>query len=448
MKITVIGTGYVGLVSGACLAQTGHEVTCVDKIEQKISNLKQGIIPIYEPGLDKLVAENRNAGRLHFSTDLADAIKDAQVIMIAVGTPCRVNDGCADLQYVYAVAKEIAESLDHHAVIVTKSTVPAGTGHQIARLMRKTNPNADFAIASNPEFLREGSAIYDFMEPDRIVVGLENGNGRDIMESLYRPFVAKGHKVLYTDIVSSELIKYAANTFLATKVSFINEMADLCEKVGGNVQDVAEGMGSDNRIGPKFLQPGPGYGGSCFPKDTMAMVNIGERMLSPITIVEAVIAVNRARPHRMVAKISDAVQGDLTGKKIALLGLTFKPETDDVRDSTALVIAEELVRAGAHVVAYDPQGMHEAYMVLGDDITYAENSEEALTGADVMVLATEWKTFCELKPAYLKKTLKHPVVADLRNVFDPAEMEHHGFIYRSVGRPSVDAYSREEQAVA
>lgn len=444
MKVAVVGTGYVGLVSGTCLAQVGHEVTCVDKAEQKIVDLKKGVIPIYEPGLDELVKDNAAAGRLRFSTNLREAMKDAEIIVIAVGTPCRPGDGFADLRYVYAVAKEIGESLDHYAVIVTKSTVPAGTGHEVARIIREQNPNAEFDIASNPEFLREGNAIYDFMEPDRIVVGIENARARAAMEKLYKPFADNGYTVMYTDIISSELIKYAANTFLATKVSFINEMADLCEKVGGNVQDIAKGMGLDSRIGPKFLQPGPGYGGSCFPKDTLAMVNIGERVLSPITIVEAVIAVNRARPHRMMAKIAEAAKTSLRGQNVALLGLTFKPDTDDVRDSTALIIAEELARAGAKVTAYDPHGMHEARKVIGDVIAYAESKEEALKDADIMVLATEWAEFCQLTPAYLKTVLAQPVVVDLRNVFNPQEMDENGFCYHSIGRPAVESYVRED----
>jgi UDPglucose 6-dehydrogenase len=447
MKVAVIGTGYVGLVSGTCLAQVGHEVTCVDKMEEKITKLSQGVIPIYEPGLDNLVMSNHKEGRLHFTTSLKDAIKDAEAIVIAVGTPCRAQDGCADLRYVFGVAEEIAQSLDHYAVIVTKSTVPAGTGHEIQRIIRGINPNAEFDIASNPEFLREGNAIFDFMEPDRVVVGVENNRAHTVMAELYRPFADKGYEVIYTDIISSELIKYAANTFLATKVSFINEMADLCEKVGGNIQDVARGMGSDNRIGPKFLQPGPGYGGSCFPKDTQAMVNIGERALSPISIVEAVIAVNRARPHRMVAKIVEAADGDVRGKKIALLGLTFKPDTDDVRDSTALIIAEELANRGANVVAYDPQGMHEAQKVIGACIDYADNTEQAIKGADLLVLATEWKAFCDLEPDYLKTQLKQPVMVDLRNVFDPEAMKRKGFTYYSVGRSAVNV-SATPQAVA
>lgn len=448
MKIAVVGTGYVGLVSGTCLAEVGHDVVCVDNAEEKITRLKRGEIPIYEPGLEALVEENREEGRLQFTTNLKEAMQGAEAVMIAVGTPCRPLDGCADLRYVYAVAREIAESLDHYAVVITKSTVPAGTGREIERIIREINPDADFDMASNPEFLREGNAINDFMQPDRIVVGVESPRARAKMAELYRYFSARSAAVQFTDITSSELIKYAANTFLATKVSFINEMADLCEKVGGNIQDVARGMGSDSRIGPKFLQPGPGYGGSCFPKDTLAIVNIGERVLSPITIVETVIAVNRARPHRMVAKVTRAAKEDLRGKKIALLGLAFKPNTDDVRDSTALIIAEELARLGAHVVAYDPQGMKEAKKFLGDAITYADSTQAALDKADIMVLATEWQEFCNLKPEALKNSLNHPVVVDLRNVFDPEVMERHGFTYHSVGRKPVDGYVQQAAIAA
>lgn len=437
MRITIVGTGYVGLVSGTCLAQIGWDVTCVDNVQEKITKLEKGIIPIYEPGLDELVLSNMKAGRLRFTTDLASAAKQADVVIIAVGTPTRRQDGNADLQYVYAAAREVAHALQGYTVIVTKSTVPAGTGHEIKRIISGENPDAEFDIASNPEFLREGNAIFDFMEPDRIVVGTETERACGVMRKLYQPFTKRGVELVETDIVSSELIKYAANTFLATKVSFINEMADLCESVGGNIQDVARGMGSDSRIGHKFLQPGPGYGGSCFPKDTLAMVHIGERALSSTTIVEAVIAVNRARPHRMVAKIRRALGDEVRGKKIGLLGLTFKPNTDDVRDSTILVIAEELAYMGANVVAYDPQGMHEARKVIGDVITYGANADEVLQDADLAVLGTEWAEFCAITPQQFKKQLKHPVVVDLRNVFNPQAMAEQGIVYHSVGRAPV-----------
>jgi UDPglucose 6-dehydrogenase len=437
MQVVVIGTGYVGLVSGTCLAAVGHDVICVDKMEDKIAKLKKGVIPIYEPGLDAMVKENAAAGRLSFSTDLGASLKKAEIIVIAVGTPTRKLDGNADLQYVHAAAREIGEKLDHYAVVVTKSTVPAGTGQNVKRLINEANPKLQFDIASNPEFLREGNAIFDFMEPDRIVVGTENERAREQMAALYKPFSDKGAPIIFTDIISSELIKYAANTFLATKVSFINEMADICERVGGNVEDVARGMGSDKRIGMQFLKPGPGYGGSCFPKDTLAMVHIGERALSPATIVEAVIAVNRARPHRMVAKVLTAAGDNVRGKRIALLGLTFKPETDDVRDSTALIIAEELRQNGATVVAYDPQGMHEAEKVIGDAVDYAKSTEDALKGADIVVLATEWKEFCDVPLARYKALLKAPVMVDLRNVFKPEQMAEAGFTYYSIGREPV-----------
>ncbi len=448
MNIVVIGTGYVGLVSGTCFAEMGFNVTCVDKIEDKINKLKENIIPIYEPGLEEMVARNVTAGRITFTTDLAAALKDADIVSIAVGTPTRKLDGYADLTYVFDAAKEIATALDHYAVIVTKSTVPAGTGYKIREIIQRTNPSLEFDIASNPEFLREGNAITDFMEPDRVVCGTESTRAREHMAKLYAPLAKAGAEIIHTDIISSELIKYAANTFLATKVSFINEMADLCEKVGGNITDVAYGMGTDQRIGNKFLQPGPGYGGSCFPKDTTAMVNIGERALSPITIVDAVVKVNRARPHRMVAKIIDAAGGDIEGKKIAFLGLTFKPNTDDVRDSIAILVADELARSGATVVAYDPKGMDEAKEVIGQTVTYATDTDEALQDADVMVLATEWSEFCALSPDTLRSKLKQPIVVDLRNAYDPAAMQQAGFDYISIGRAPVFAYSGEQAALA
>lgn len=443
MKIAVIGTGYVGLVSGACFAELGFEVTCVDKMAAKIDALRAGSIPIYEPGLEDMVMRNVAAGRLQFTTDLAEAIRGAEIISIAVGTPTRKQDGYADLSYVYAAAREIAEHLDHYAVIVTKSTVPAGTNHEIAQIMRQANPALEFDIASNPEFLREGCAVEDFLKPDRVVVGTEAERARALMARLYAPLSEQGVPVIFTDIVSSELIKYAANTFLATKVSFINEMADLCEKVGGNIQDIARGMGTDSRIGPKFLQPGPGYGGSCFPKDTLAMVNIGERALSKATIVEAVIAVNRARPHKMMAKVLEAAGGSVRGKRVALLGLTFKPDTDDVRDSVALILAEELARGGAQVQAYDPKGAAHAREMLGDSVTYAPDAEAALRGAELAVLATEWQEFRNLTPARLKSLLAAPLLVDLRNIYDPAAMADAGFTYVSIGRPAIAAAQSE-----
>lgn len=435
MRIAVIGTGYVGLVTGACLAHVGWEVTCVDNVKDKIDGLKKGIVPIYEPGLEELVQTNKR--RLHFTTCLADAIDGAEIIIIAVGTPTRKLDGNADLRYIFAAAEEIARSLRHYAVIATKSTVPAGTGFQIKRIIAQTNPRLDFDVASNPEFLREGNAIDDFLKPDRIVIGTENHVAARLLEDLYQPFTEKGVELIRTDIVSSELIKYAANTFLATKVSFINEMADICEKVGGNIDDVARGMGSDTRIGQAFLRPGPGYGGSCFPKDTLAMARIGQKLLSPASIVEAVISVNRLRTHRMVAKIVHAADDDVRGKRIALLGLTFKPDTDDVRDSVPVMIAEELSQLGAKVRAYDPKGMEQARSLLGDAIEYCKCLEDAVTDAQACVIATEWKEFCERKPSEYKHLLARCVIVDLRNVFSLKQMAGEGLTYFSIGRPVI-----------
>ncbi|ALN71208.1 UDP-glucose/GDP-mannose dehydrogenase family protein [Aureimonas sp. AU20] len=439
LKLAVIGTGYVGLVSGACLAEAGHYVICVDQVPAKIEKLRAGLIPIYEPGLDEVVHRNAAAGRLGFTTDIAEAVSGADIVMIAVGTPTRKLDGNADLQYVFAASRDIARALTHPAVIVTKSTVPAGTGMEIKRIIARENPTLDFDIASNPEFLREGNALSDFMKPDRIVVGTETERARAVMEALYRPFTAQGFELISTDIVSAELIKYAANTFLATKVSFINEMADICEKVGGNISDISRGMGSDKRIGRAFLQPGPGYGGSCFPKDTLAMVHIGEKALSPATIVEAVIAVNRARPHRMVAKVVAAAGGDVRGKTVALLGLTFKPETDDVRDSVAVLVAEQLAGQGALVRAYDPQGMDHARELLGEAVDYAPSMDAALDRADLCVLATEWREFAERPLADYKRLLRTPMIVDFRNVFVPAEVAKAGLGYLSIGRAGVPA---------
>jgi UDPglucose 6-dehydrogenase len=448
MKIAVIGTGYVGLVSGTCFAELGFDVVCVDKVKSKVESLQAGIVPIYEPQLEELIKKNVAAGRLQFSDNLSESISGAEVISIAVGTPTRKQDGNADLTYVYEVAREIANSLKHYAVIVTKSTVPAGTNAEIKRIISSVSSNLEFDVASNPEFLREGSAIDDFLNPERVVVGTETERARTLMAKLYQPLQDRGSEIIHTDLISSELIKYAANTFLATKVSFINEMADLCEKVGGNIVDVARGMGTDSRIGSRFLQPGPGYGGSCFPKDTLAMVHIGERALSPITIVEAVIAVNRSRPHRMVAKIIDAASGEVRGKKIALLGLAFKANTDDVRDSVALIIAEELARQGAEVIAYDPKGMPHTKDILGDIITYADSTQAALSGADLAVIATEWKEFAELTNSQFTSALKQPLVIDLRNLFNPQNMAEAGITYHCVGRQLVNPSEKSVNKVA
>ena len=448
MKIAVIGTGYVGLVSGTCFAELGFEVVCVDKDKRKVESLQKGIVPIYEPELEELIIKNVAAGRLHFSDNLAESIQGAEVISIAVGTPTRKQDGNADLTYVYNVAREIAASIKHYAVVVTKSTVPAGTNQEIKRIILAANPKAEFDIASNPEFLREGSAVGDFLNPERVVLGTETERAKEVLARLYAPLKAKGSEILHTDVTSSELIKYASNTFLATKVSFINEMADLCEKVGGNIIDVAKGMGTDSRIGSKFLSPGPGYGGSCFPKDTLAMVHIGERALSPITIVEAVIAVNRSRPHRMVAKVIDAAGGNVRGKRIALLGLAFKANTDDVRDSVAIIIAEELARHGANVIAYDPKGMPHTKEILGDSITYVDSTDSAMQGADLCVLATEWKEFAELTPECIIRLQKEPLLVDLRNLFDPQAMAEAGIAYHSVGRQFVCPVEAKKQIEA
>jgi UDPglucose 6-dehydrogenase len=438
MKIAVIGTGYVGLVSGTCFAELGFNVVCVDKVKAKVESLQAGIVPIYEPQLEELIKKNVAAGRLQFSDDLASSIDGAEIISIAVGTPTRKQDGNADLSYVYAVASEIAESLKNYAVIVTKSTVPAGTNHEIKRIITAAAPKLEFDVASNPEFLREGSAVDDFLNPERVVVGTETKRAQELMAKLYEPLKNKGSQLIFTDLISSELIKYAANTFLATKVSFINEMADLCEKVGGNIEDIALGMGTDSRIGGRFLQPGPGYGGSCFPKDTLAMVHISERALSPVTIVEAVIAVNRSRPHRMVAKIINAAGGEVRGKKIALLGLAFKANTDDVRDSVALIIAEELANRGANIVAYDPKGKPHARDILGDIIAYADSLNEAMVGADFAVIATEWQEFATITPAQFKSALKQPMIVDLRNLYKPQIMAEAGINYHSIGRKFIE----------
>jgi UDPglucose 6-dehydrogenase len=445
-QVAVIGTGYVGLVSGSCLAEAGWRVACVDQVEAKIEKLKAGIIPIYEPGLDEVVARNAEAGRLTFTTDIAEALRAAEIVIIAVGTPTRKLDGNADLQYVYAASRDIARNLDHYAVVVTKSTVPAGTGNEVRRIIERENPSLDFDVASNPEFLREGNAVSDFMKPDRIVIGTDSARAREQLEALYRPFTSQGFELISTDIISSELIKYAANTFLATKVSFINEMADICEKVGGDIGAISRGMGSDKRIGREFLKPGPGYGGSCFPKDTLAMVHIGEKALSPATIVEAVITVNRSRPHRMVAKVLQAAGGSVDGRTIGLLGLTFKPNTDDVRDSVAVLVAEQLVQRGAIVRAYDPKGSEHAREMLGDAITYCATMAEAIEGADLCVLATEWDEFVRFPLDGYRAALRHPIMVDFRNVFSLEAMTQAGFEYHSIGRTSVQAPAPEALA--
>ena len=435
MRIAMIGSGYVGLVSGACFAEFGFDVTCVDKDEDKIARLNTGKMPIFEPGLGALVAKNTGAGRLIFSTDVTAAVAAADVVFIAVGTPSRRGDGHADLGYVHAAAEEIAGALSGYTVVVTKSTVPVGTGCEVHRIIAAARPDADFDVASNPEFLREGSAIGDFMRPDRVVIGADSARARDVLGRLYRPLNLLDTPIVYTSRETAELIKYATNAFLATKITFINQVADLCEKVGADVTDVARGMGLDGRIGPKFLHPGPGYGGSCFPKDTLALVKTARDSGVPVSIVETVVSFNNARKHAMAQRILQAMEGDARGKIVAVLGLTFKPNTDDMRESPALDILPALVAAGAEVRAFDPEGMDEARKLL-KDVTFAENIDAALAGADCLVLLTEWNQFRSLDPAEIKAAMRTPVVVDVRNVFHPAEMAAAGISYTSIGRPS------------
>lgn len=433
MRITMIGTGYVGLVSGACFADFGHQVTCVDKDAGKIAALHRGEIPIYEPGLDELVAANVKAGRLDFTTDLTVPVGEADAVFIAVGTPSRRGDGHADLSYVYAAAKEIAAALKGFTVVVTKSTVPVGTGDEVERLIRETNPTADAAVASNPEFLREGAAIRDFKFPDRIVIGTADERARKVMGEIYRPLSLNQGPLMYTARRTAELIKYAANAFLATKITFINEMADLAEKVGADVQDVARGIGMDNRIGSKFLHAGPGFGGSCFPKDTRALVQTAHDHDVPVRIVEAVLAVNDNRKRAMARKVSHALGGNMRGKTIAVLGLTFKPDTDDMREAPSIPLVTGLTDMGAKVKAFDPAGMAQAKAEL-PDITYCEDAYDCAKGADALVIVTEWVQFRALDLPRLKAAMAQPIVVDLRNIYRPAEMAEHGFSYHSVGR--------------
>lgn len=437
MKIAVIGTGYVGLVSGACLAEFGHEVTCIDKDETKIARLKRGDIPIYEPGLETMVQKNVQAGRLIFSTESSPGVPEAQVIFIAVGTPAsRRGDGYADLSFVYDAAKQLAPYLKDYTVIVNKSTVPVGTARQVARIISSTNPEADFDVASNPEFLREGAAINDFMRPDRVVIGVETSRAEEVLKSLYRPLYLIETPFVITTIETSELIKYAANGFLATKISFINEIANICEEIGADVQAVAKGIGLDGRIGKKFLHAGPGYGGSCFPKDTHALMRVAQDHGVACRIIEAVVEVNAAQKARMSRKIRQALGGSEAGKTIAVLGLAFKPETDDIRDAPAITILSALVEHGATIRAHDPQAMDEARAVL-PDITYCANAYEACEGADAVVLMTEWNEYRALDLLRIKSLLKSPIFVDLRNVYRPTAMRDLGFSYYSVGRAPV-----------
>ena len=434
MRIAMIGSGYVGLVSGACFAQFGHDVVCVDKEESKIARLRKGEMPIYEPGLDRMVVDNMRAGRLTFATDLRGAVGDADAVFIAVGTPTRRGDGHADLSYVYAAAAEIADAIRGYTVVVTKSTVPVGTGREVVRIIRETQPAAEFDVASNPEFLREGAAIEDFMKPDRVVIGVESQRAREVMSAIYRPLNLIQTPMVFTNIETAEVTKYAGNAFLATKITFINEIADLCEKVGADVHDVARGIGLDGRIGRKFLHPGPGFGGSCFPKDTLALAYTAREANAPQTIVEQVIEVNNARKKRMARKVIDLCGGSVQGLTIGVLGLTFKPNTDDMRDAPSLDIVPALQAGGARIVAFDPEGMAEAGKLL-PNVTFAKTAYEAATGVDVLVVITEWHEFRGLDPRRIKEAMRQPRIVDLRNIFNPEEMRGLGFVYEGVGRP-------------
>ena len=436
MRIAMIGTGYVGLVSGACFSDFGHTVTCVDKDEGKIAALKQGRMPIYEPGLQELVAGNARAGRLSFTTDLAAAVAGADAVFIAVGTPSRRGDGHADLSYVFAATREIAAALDGPAVVVTKSTVPVGTGDEVERIIREERPEAEAWVVSNPEFLREGAAIGDFERPDRVVIGTEHPRAQEIMREIYRPLYLNHSPLLFTARRTSELIKYAANAFLATKITFINEIADLCEAVGADVQDVSRGIGLDNRIGAKFLHAGPGYGGSCFPKDTLALLKTADDHDTPLRVVEAVAQVNDARKRAMGRKVLKAMGGDPRGRTVAVLGLTFKPNTDDMREAPALAIIQALQDAGVTVRAHDPEGMEQARPLL-PDIAFAADPYAAAEGADALVIVTEWDEYRALDLRRLAGLLARPLVIDLRNIYPIAEAERAGIIYHSVGRAAV-----------
>jgi UDPglucose 6-dehydrogenase len=441
MRICIVGSGYVGLVSGACFADFGHEVTCIDQDAAKIDALKAGRIPIYEPGLEHLVASNAAAGRLGFSTDLAPAVAEADVVLIAVGTPSRRGDGHADLTYVYAAAREIAKSIRGFTVVVTKSTVPVGTGDEVERIIRDANPQADAIVVSNPEFLREGAAIDDFKRPDRIVIGIEDERAREVMTELYRPLYLNQAPILFVGRRTAELTKYAGNAFLAMKITFINEIADLCERTGANVQDVARGIGLDNRIGSKFLNAGPGYGGSCFPKDTLALVKTGQDYDSPLRLIETTIAVNDQRKRAMARRVIAALDGNVRGRTVGLLGLTFKPNTDDMRDAPSLAIIQALQDAGATVKAYDPQGIEMA-RGLTSNVEFVDNAYEAANGADCLVLVTEWNEFRSLDLERLRAVMARPVLVDLRNVYRRPAVEAAGFAYASIGRPAQASESR------
>ena len=433
MRIAMIGSGYVGLVSGACFADFGHDVCCVDLDQGKIDRLHAGIMPIYEPGLAELVTNNARAGRLTFTTDLAAGVKDAEAVFIAVGTPSRRGDGHADLSYVFAAARDIARACSGSTVVVTKSTVPVGTGDEVERILRDANPDGEFAVVSNPEFLREGAAIRDFKFPDRIVVGTDDARAREVLTEIYRPLFINSSPLMFTGRRTAELIKYAANAFLATKITFINEIADLCEAVGANVQDVARGIGSDNRIGAKFLHAGPGYGGSCFPKDTLALIKTAQDFGTPMRIVETVAAVNDQRKRAMAKKVVAACDGSVRGKTVAVLGLTFKPNTDDMRDSPAIAVVQALQDAGAHIRAFDPEGVDQAKLVL-TGVDYATDAYACVAAADVTVLMTEWEAFRGLDMDRVAAAMARPVVVDLRNIYRPDDMARRGISYTSVGR--------------
>ncbi len=433
MRVTLVGSGYVGLVSGACFADFGHQVVCVDKDEDKIAALLHARMPIYEPGLEQLVGSNVAAGRLRFTTDLREGVREADAVFIAVGTPSRRGDGHADLSYVYAAARDIAEALSGYTVIVTKSTVPVGTGDEVERIISETNPNAEFSVVSNPEFLREGAAITDFKRPDRIVIGSEDLRATDIMRAIYRPLYLNHSPVLVMSRRGAELTKYAANAFLATKITFINEIADLCERVGADVQDVARGVGLDGRIGSKFLHAGPGYGGSCFPKDTLALLKTSQDFDAPQRIVEAVVSANENRKRAMGRKVIAAMGGEVRGRTIAVLGLTFKPNTDDMRDSPAISVIRALQDGGATIRAYDPAGMDQAKLVL-EDVEYCSGPYEAIDGADGLAIVTEWDEFRALDLKRIKSLLRTPTLVDLRNIYPRADAESVGLEYTGVGR--------------
>ena len=447
MKITVVGTGYVGLVTGACFAEFGFSVTCADNNHEKISLLNQGIIPIYEPGLKEMVAHNLEEKRLFFTSDISQAIKNADVIFIAVGTPSRRGDGHADLSYVYEVAQTIAQTIEKYTVIVTKSTVPVGTGRKVEHILCQHRPKGSFDVVSNPEFLREGSALEDFMKPDRVIVGLESPRAREVIEHLYGPLSSLETPLMFTSLETAELIKYASNGFLATKISFINEIANLCEKCGANVQEVAKGMGLDKRIGERFLHAGPGYGGSCFPKDTQALLLTAQAYGSPISIVEAVVNSNNHRKQAMAQKIIEALAGDLTGKTVGVLGVTFKPDTDDMRDAPSLEILPLLQKAGARLQVFDPQGQKEGRHLLPAEVRWCEDPYAAMKGAEAVVILTEWNIFRGLDFAHMKEVMKTPLLIDLRNIYDPSYLQEQGFDYISVGRHPVYGFSHLKKAV-